>query len=221
MATSSRDPWTIRQHSNKVCRSANHGQAHQDSLEGLARRTTNGNQEFRSWCYRKELGRWSDDEEGEELLEQVELDSCTNPQTRMVSSTQSKTLPFVLLAKSLLRGTHRPHNWPTFIPEIVTSSQANLSICENNMVILKLLSEEIFEFSAEQMTTAKTKALKAQIVRHTFSRCKSHEVRSTELPLPQTVSRVCRSLLSLRRSPRESRQGFAYQGHSRSYAEIP
>ena len=33
------------------------------------------------------------------------------------------------------------------------------------MVILKLLSEEIFEFSAEQMTTAKTKALKAQIVR--------------------------------------------------------
>lgn len=59
----------------------------------------------------------------------------------------------------------RPHNWPTFIPEIVQSSQANLSICENNMVILKLLSEEIFEFSAEQMTTAKTKALKAQIVR--------------------------------------------------------
>lgn len=58
----------------------------------------------------------------------------------------------------------RPHNWPTFIPEIVSSSQANVSICENNMVILRLLSEEIFEYSAEQMTTAKTKALKAQIV---------------------------------------------------------
>ncbi|KAK4704590.1 exportin-1, partial [Phenoliferia sp. Uapishka_3] len=56
-----------------------------------------------------------------------------------------------------------PHNWPTFIPEIVSSSQANVSICENNMIILKLLSEEIFEFSAEQMTTAKTKAMKAQI----------------------------------------------------------
>ncbi|GAA5997714.1 hypothetical protein JCM5350_008026 [Sporobolomyces pararoseus] len=67
-----------------------------------------------------------------------------------------------------------PHNWPTFIPEIVTSSQANLSICENNMVILKLLSEEIFEFSAEQMTTAKTKALKAQICQEfaeVFSLC--------------------------------------------------
>ncbi|SGY39697.1 BQ5605_C003g02266 [Microbotryum silenes-dioicae] len=56
-----------------------------------------------------------------------------------------------------------PHKWPTFISEIVSSSQSNLTICENNMVILKLLSEEIFEFSAEQMTTAKTKALKAQI----------------------------------------------------------
>ncbi|ORY88611.1 CRM1 C terminal-domain-containing protein [Leucosporidium creatinivorum] len=67
-----------------------------------------------------------------------------------------------------------PHAWPTFIPEIVTSSQANLSICENNMVILKLLSEEIFEFSAEQMTTAKTKALKAQICQEfseVFSLC--------------------------------------------------
>ncbi|GAA5946562.1 hypothetical protein JCM3775_002139 [Rhodotorula graminis] len=67
-----------------------------------------------------------------------------------------------------------PHNWPTFIPEIVTSSQANLTICENNMVILKLLSEEIFEFSAEQMTTQKTKALKAQICQEfaeVFSLC--------------------------------------------------
>ncbi|KAK4331001.1 Exportin-1 [Rhodotorula toruloides] len=67
-----------------------------------------------------------------------------------------------------------PHNWPTFIPEIVTSSQANLSICENNMVILRLLSEEIFEFSAEQMTTAKTKAMKAQICQEfaeVFSLC--------------------------------------------------
>ncbi|KAI5478418.1 exportin-1 [Pseudohyphozyma bogoriensis] len=67
-----------------------------------------------------------------------------------------------------------PHNWPTFIPEIVASSNANLSICENNMIILRLLSEEIFEFSAEQMTTAKTKALKAQICQEfseVFSLC--------------------------------------------------
>ncbi|ORY35659.1 CRM1 C terminal-domain-containing protein [Naematelia encephala] len=53
-----------------------------------------------------------------------------------------------------------PKDWPSFIPEIVASSRTNLSLCENNMVILKLLSEEIFDFSAEQMTQAKTKALK-------------------------------------------------------------
>lgn len=53
-----------------------------------------------------------------------------------------------------------PKDWPSFIPEIVASSRTSLSLCENNMIILKLLSEEIFDFSAEQMTQAKTKALK-------------------------------------------------------------
>ncbi|PWN46897.1 putative CRM1-nuclear export factor, exportin [Violaceomyces palustris] len=56
-----------------------------------------------------------------------------------------------------------PHNWPSFIPEIVSSSKGSLSICENNMNILRLLSEEIFDFSIEQMTSAKTKALKNQM----------------------------------------------------------
>ncbi|KAF8738531.1 hypothetical protein AX14_011182 [Amanita brunnescens Koide BX004] len=56
-----------------------------------------------------------------------------------------------------------PHNWPTFITELVESSKTNLSLCENNMVILKLLSEEIFDFSAEQMTQTKTKNLKNQM----------------------------------------------------------
>lgn len=56
-----------------------------------------------------------------------------------------------------------PHNWPNFITELVESSKTNLSLCENNMVILKLLSEEIFDFSAEQMTQTKIKNLKNQI----------------------------------------------------------
>ncbi|KAJ7880171.1 CRM1 C terminal-domain-containing protein [Mycena leptocephala] len=56
-----------------------------------------------------------------------------------------------------------PHNWPTFISELVQSSTVNLSLCENNMAILKLLSEEIFDFSAEQMTQTKIKNLKNQI----------------------------------------------------------
>jgi len=81
-----------------------------------------------------------------------------------------------------------PRNWNTFIPEIVGASQKNESLCENNMDILKLLrfalslsglcklspcgegsgspcsltrlSEEIFDFSKEQMTQAKVKELK-------------------------------------------------------------
>ncbi|KAJ7483576.1 CRM1 C terminal-domain-containing protein [Mycena latifolia] len=56
-----------------------------------------------------------------------------------------------------------PHNWPTFIGELVQSSTANLALCENNMAILKLLSEEIFDFSAEQMTQRKTAQLKTQL----------------------------------------------------------
>ena len=54
-----------------------------------------------------------------------------------------------------------PHNWPTFINEIITSCHTNLSICENNMAILRLLSEEVFDFSADQMTSAKIKNLKS------------------------------------------------------------
>ncbi|KAI1652177.1 CRM1 C terminal-domain-containing protein [Daldinia loculata] len=53
-----------------------------------------------------------------------------------------------------------PHNWPTFINEIISSCRSNLSICENNMIILRLLSEEVFDYSAEQMTSAKTRNLK-------------------------------------------------------------
>jgi exportin-1 len=56
-----------------------------------------------------------------------------------------------------------PHNWPTFISEIVSSSKSNLTLCENNMIILKLMSEEIFDYSAEQMTTTKTRNLKNQM----------------------------------------------------------
>ncbi|KAK6583263.1 hypothetical protein PZA11_004339 [Diplocarpon coronariae] len=53
-----------------------------------------------------------------------------------------------------------PHNWPTFINEIISACHTSLSICENNMAILRLLSEEVFDFSADQMTSSKTKNLK-------------------------------------------------------------
>lgn len=55
-----------------------------------------------------------------------------------------------------------PQNWPEFIPEIVNASTSNEALCENNMQILKLLSEEVFEVK-DQMTAAKTKTLKERL----------------------------------------------------------
>ncbi|KAJ3364030.1 Karyopherin transporter [Allomyces javanicus] len=56
-----------------------------------------------------------------------------------------------------------PHAWPNFISEIVAASRSSVPLCENNMAILKLLSEEIFDFSAEQMTQTKARTLKTQM----------------------------------------------------------
>lgn len=56
-----------------------------------------------------------------------------------------------------------PHNWPTFISDLVGSSKTSEVLCENNMNILKLLSEEVFDFSKDQMTTAKIKTLKESL----------------------------------------------------------
>ena len=56
-----------------------------------------------------------------------------------------------------------PHNWPSFIPDLVGSSKTSEVLCENNMQILKLLSEEIFDFSRDQMVTQKVKTLKESL----------------------------------------------------------
>lgn len=53
-----------------------------------------------------------------------------------------------------------PKNWESFIPEIVGASKTNESLCQNNMIILKLLSEELFDFSSGQITQIKAKHLK-------------------------------------------------------------
>lgn len=56
-----------------------------------------------------------------------------------------------------------PHNWPTFIPDLVGSSKTSEVLCENNMQILKLLSEEVFDFSRDQMVTEKVKTMKESL----------------------------------------------------------
>lgn len=53
-----------------------------------------------------------------------------------------------------------PQDWPEFIPELIQSSTSNLHVCENNLTILKLLYEEIFDFSEGKMTQAKIMKMK-------------------------------------------------------------
>lgn len=58
-----------------------------------------------------------------------------------------------------------PRNCGTFISDIVGSSRSNESLCMNNMNILALLSEEVFEFSAGRLTQNKIKQLKDTMCR--------------------------------------------------------
>ena len=58
-----------------------------------------------------------------------------------------------------------PTKWPQFLPELVGASKTDSSLCENSMNILRLLSEEVFDFSKDEMTQSKTKQLKEQLTR--------------------------------------------------------
>jgi len=54
-----------------------------------------------------------------------------------------------------------PRLWPSFISDIVGSSRNGQSLCMNNMTILRLLSEEVFDFGTG-LTTARAVQLKQQ-----------------------------------------------------------
>ncbi|KAI9794804.1 MAG: Karyopherin transporter [Peltula sp. TS41687] len=85
------------------------------------------------------------------------IQSSSSEETLKTHRTLLNKLNLVLV--SILK-QEWPHNWPSFINEIVASCRTSLSICENNMAILRLLSEEVFDYSAEQMTSTKTRELK-------------------------------------------------------------
>ncbi|KAI8854398.1 CRM1 C terminal-domain-containing protein [Chytridium lagenaria] len=89
-----------------------------------------------------------------------------------------------------------PHNWPTFIPEIVNSSKSSLSLCENNMAILKLLRYSFyFDFSAESMTQQKIKNLKnsmCQEFSEIFQLCQEVLSKATK---PSLISATLETLL--------------------------
>ena len=86
------------------------------------------------------------------------IQSSSSEETLRSQKTFLNKLNLVLV--SILK-QEWPHNWPTFINEIISACHTNLSICENNMSILRLLSEEVFDYSSDQMTSAKTKNLKS------------------------------------------------------------
>ena len=56
-----------------------------------------------------------------------------------------------------------PNNWPSFIPDIVASSKTSEVLCENNVKILRLLSEEVFDYSKDSLTAAKTDQLRQSL----------------------------------------------------------
>ncbi|GAB2293891.1 Exportin-1 [Dionaea muscipula] len=56
-----------------------------------------------------------------------------------------------------------PARWQSFIPDLVAAAKTSETICENCMVILKLLSEEVFDFSRGEMTQQKIKELKQSL----------------------------------------------------------
>lgn len=56
-----------------------------------------------------------------------------------------------------------PARWPSFIPELVGASKTSENLCENSMHILRLLSEEVFDFNRGELTQSKTRMLKAQL----------------------------------------------------------
>ena len=50
--------------------------------------------------------------------------------------------------------------WKEFIPEICEASKTHQGLCENTMNILKMLSEEIFDFSKDEIASKKATELK-------------------------------------------------------------
>mmetsp|Transcript_8127 Transcript_8127/g.30464 ORF Transcript_8127/g.30464 Transcript_8127/m.30464 type:complete len:1079 (-) Transcript_8127:1645-4881(-) len=53
-----------------------------------------------------------------------------------------------------------PVRWASFVPDLVGAAKQSESLCENCMNILRLLSEEVFDFSRGELTQAKITELK-------------------------------------------------------------
>ncbi|CAK5072993.1 unnamed protein product [Meloidogyne enterolobii] len=86
----------------------------------------------------------------------LEISSDAEKSERMKLLLQKLNLVLVQIVKQ-----EWPRLWPSFISDIVGSSRNGQSLCMNNMTILRLLSEEVFDFGTG-LTTARAVQLKQQ-----------------------------------------------------------
>lgn len=99
------------------------------------------------------------------------IKTSTNPITNEIDKVYLNKLNMILV--QILKQDW-PKKWPGFISDICGASKKSEPLCINNMTILKLLSEELFDFSTGQLTQAKSKHLKdtmCQQFREVFSLC--------------------------------------------------
>lgn len=89
-----------------------------------------------------------------------------------------------------------PHAWPDFISDIVASSKTSESLCENNMRILRMLSEDVFDFSEESLTAAKIKNMKEAMMDEFVG---IHQLCQLVIENSQKVSLVLATLQTLQR----------------------
>uniref|UniRef100_A0A7S3NJ13 Importin N-terminal domain-containing protein n=1 Tax=Aureoumbra lagunensis TaxID=44058 RepID=A0A7S3NJ13_9STRA len=87
---------------------------------------------------------------------QLSSDENSANQERKVLHQMNKVLVSILKQEW-------PHNWPSFIGDICGASKTSEILCENNMHILRLLSEEVFDFSRDAMTTEKIAKMKQSL----------------------------------------------------------
>jgi exportin-1 len=92
-----------------------------------------------------------------------------------------------------------PRHWQGFIPEIVSASKTNESLAANNMSILMMLSEEVFDFARGSLTQAKTRELKAQFTHEfglVFELCQFIMQHSMQPLLVQSTLKTLQRFLS-------------------------
>lgn len=92
----------------------------------------------------------------------VIIKMSSNPENLKSQSVFLRKLNMVLVQ---IVAQEWPHNWPNFIPELVASSKTSQSLCANNMNVLLLLSEEIFDFGHASMTQEKIINMKKNLNR--------------------------------------------------------